>query len=55
MSVGWVDEPSTMPGALVEPLFLTNYAEAELASSDAGQQLIALALETGIVKFLSGS
>lgn len=55
MSAGWVDDPSQMPGALVEPLFLTNPAEAQLASGDAGQQKIAAALETGLVKFLTGS
>jgi N-acetylmuramoyl-L-alanine amidase len=55
MSAGWVDDPSQMPGALVEPLFLTNPAEAQLAGDEAGQQRIAAALETGIVKFLSGT
>lgn len=52
-SVGWVDEPSLMAGALVEPLFLTNPAEARLASDPAGQQEIAAALESGVVKFLT--
>jgi N-acetylmuramoyl-L-alanine amidase len=54
-SAGWVDEPSQMPGVLVEPLFLTNPAEARLASDEAGQQKIATALETGLVKFLTTS
>ena len=54
MSAGWVDDPSRMPGALVEPLFLTNPAEAQLAGDDAGQQRIAAALETGLVKFMTG-
>jgi N-acetylmuramoyl-L-alanine amidase len=54
MSAGWVDDPSKMPGALVEPLFLTNPAEAQLAGDEAGQQRIAVALETGLVKFLTG-
>ncbi|GAC1504297.1 MAG: hypothetical protein NVS1B3_00740 [Candidatus Dormibacteraceae bacterium] len=54
VSAGWVDEPSAMPGALVEPLFLTNPAEAQLAGDDAGQQRIAAALEAGLVKFLTG-
>jgi N-acetylmuramoyl-L-alanine amidase len=52
---GWVDDPSQMPGVLVEPLFLTNPAEARLASDEAGQQKIAIALETGLVKFLKTS
>jgi N-acetylmuramoyl-L-alanine amidase len=54
-SAGWVDDPSQMPGVLVEPLFLTNPAEARLASDEAGQQKIATALESGLVKFLSNS
>ncbi|HXM72710.1 MAG TPA: N-acetylmuramoyl-L-alanine amidase [Candidatus Dormibacteraeota bacterium] len=54
MSAGWVDDPSQMPGALVEPLFLTNPAEARLASDPSGQQKIAVALEAGLVTFLTG-
>jgi N-acetylmuramoyl-L-alanine amidase len=54
-SAGWVDDPSQMPGVLVEPLFLTNPAEARLASDEAGQQKIATALESGLVKFLTTS
>jgi len=52
-SAGWVDAPSQMAGALVEPLFLTNPAEARVASDPSGQQLIATALEAGVVKFLT--
>jgi N-acetylmuramoyl-L-alanine amidase len=54
MAAGWVDEPSQMPGALVEPMFLSNPAEAQLAGDEAGQQRIAAALETGLLKFLTG-
>jgi N-acetylmuramoyl-L-alanine amidase len=54
MAAGWVDNPSLMPGALVEPLFLTNPTEARVASDPAGQQKIAGALETGLVKYLTG-
>jgi N-acetylmuramoyl-L-alanine amidase len=53
MSAGWVDAPSTMAGALVEPLFLTNSAEAGVAAAPSGQQAIAVALESGLVKFLT--
>lgn len=53
MSAGWVDAPSTMAGALVEPLFLTNSAEAGVAADPSGQQAIAVALESGLVKFLT--
>jgi N-acetylmuramoyl-L-alanine amidase len=52
---GWVDHPSQMPGALVEPLFLTNPAEARVASSASGQQRMASALKDGLEKYLSGS
>jgi N-acetylmuramoyl-L-alanine amidase len=52
---GWVDDPSQMPGALVEPLFLTNSAEARLAGSPSGQQRVAAALKTGVERFLTGS
>jgi N-acetylmuramoyl-L-alanine amidase len=38
---GYVDEPSTMPGALVEPLFLSNPDEAAAATDPAGQSAIA--------------
>jgi N-acetylmuramoyl-L-alanine amidase len=54
-AAGWVDQPSAMPGALVEPLFLTNAADARLAADAAGQQRIAAALRAGIAKFLSGA
>ena len=53
MAAGWVDNPSLMPGALVEPLFLSNPTEAGLASDPSGQKQIALALEAGLVKFLT--
>jgi N-acetylmuramoyl-L-alanine amidase len=53
LSQGWVDSPSQMPGALVEPLFVTNPAEALIASDPAGQQKIAEALESGVLKFIS--
>ena len=52
---GYVDDPSTMPGALVEPLFLTNEAEAGLASGASGQQRIAAALRDGLERYLAGS
>ena len=52
---GYVDDPSRMPGALVEPLFLTNAPDARLASSSSGQQRIAAALRDGLEKYLEGS
>jgi len=53
LSPGWVDNPSQMPGALVEPLFVTNPGEAQIAADPAGQQKIAEALEAGLQRFLS--
>ena len=52
---GYVDDPSEMPGALVEPLFLTNPTEARVASSAEGQQRMAVALKDGLEKYLAGS
>ena len=54
-ATGWVDSPSKMPGALVEPMFLTNPAEARVASDPAGQQRIAVALRAGLAKYFSGA
>ena len=50
---GWVDKPSAMPGALVEPLFLTNADEARYAASAAGQERIASALRAGLETYLT--
>ena len=52
-SSGWVDSPSQMPGALVEPLFITNPSEAQIASDPEGQQKIAEALAAGVLRFAS--
>lgn len=54
-STGWVDNPSRMPGALVEPLFLTNPADARFAADPAGQNRIAVALKNGLEQYLEGS
>lgn len=51
---GWVDAPSAMPGALVEPLFVTDPEEAAVAGSAAGQQRIAQALYAGLRAYLGG-
>lgn len=52
---GWVDAPSRMPGALVEPVFITDPQEARLAADPDGQQRIAAALEAGLQKYFSGA
>jgi len=54
-SRGWVDNPSRMPGALVEPLFLTNPNEARFAADPAGQQRIAVGLNAGLERYLSST
>ncbi len=51
---GWVDNPSRMPGALVEPLFLTNRDEARYVVDPAGQEKIAVALKKGIETYFGG-
>lgn len=50
---GWNDHPSQMPGALVEPFFVTDPVEAQVASSAAGQKAIAAGLEQGLAAFLA--
>jgi len=55
VQAGWLDEATTMPGALVEPLFLTAPAEAAVATSSAGQRRIAQALAAGVEHFFDGS
>jgi N-acetylmuramoyl-L-alanine amidase len=50
---GWLEEGTTMPGALVEPLFLTAPAEAAIASSPDGQRRLAAALAAGIEDYLA--
>ncbi len=52
---GWVDRPSQMPGALVEPLFVTNPQEARFAADPNGQQAIAAALAAGLGKYFAGA
>lgn len=54
MMAGWVDQPSAMPGALVEPLFLTSPDEGRLAASAQGRAKIARALYDGLVGYLGG-
>ena len=53
-SPGYVDDPSQMPAALVEPLFLTNPAECAIAASVTGQQVIAGAIADAVTAFLTG-
>jgi N-acetylmuramoyl-L-alanine amidase len=50
---GWLDHPTTMPGVIVEPLFLTNPAEASVAADPGGQRAIATGIVSAIEAFLS--
>lgn len=52
---GRIDEPSAMPGALVEPLFLTNPDDAALATTTEGRKALATALGTALEDFLERS
>ena len=52
-SKGWVDHPTTMPGAIIEPLFLTRPAEADIVASAAGQDVLARAITTAIEQLLA--
>jgi N-acetylmuramoyl-L-alanine amidase len=50
---GWNDHPTTMPGALVEPFFVSDPVEAEVAQSVEGQRAIASGLKQGLIGFLA--
>lgn len=51
---GWLERPSRMPGALTEPLFLTNPQQADLAASPWGQRRIAAALKAALDAYFAG-
>jgi N-acetylmuramoyl-L-alanine amidase len=44
-----------MPGALVEPLFLTRPGEASVATSTGGQRRIAQALAAALERYLTAA
>jgi N-acetylmuramoyl-L-alanine amidase len=52
---GHVDEPSAMPGALVEPLFLTNPGDLAAVDSPAGVAALGEAVAVGIEEYLAGT
>lgn len=47
-----VIEPSAMPGALIEPAFVTNPTDAGVAASPTGRQALAQAITLGVEEFL---
>jgi N-acetylmuramoyl-L-alanine amidase len=52
---GYFSSPSKMPGALVEPLFITDPSEASLAASSRGQEAIARGLLAAVEQYFSES
>jgi N-acetylmuramoyl-L-alanine amidase len=50
---GYVSTPSQMPGALIEPLFITDPFEATIAASRRGQRVIATALARAIDQYFT--
>jgi len=48
---GYFSTPSTMPGALIEPLFITDPYEGTIASSAHGQQVIARGLAAAVGQY----
>jgi N-acetylmuramoyl-L-alanine amidase len=52
---GYLANPTEMPAAVIEPLFLSNPAEAWLAASDRGQRAIANGLASAIEQYFGGA
>lgn len=52
---GYFRTPSRMPGALIEPLFLTDPFEASIAASSRGQHVIAAGIATAVGQYFRRS
>jgi N-acetylmuramoyl-L-alanine amidase len=52
-SAGYFSTPSQMPGAVIEPLYITDPFEGTIADSSQGQMVIARGIATAIEKFLA--
>lgn len=50
---GYVSTPSRMPGALIEPLFITDPFEGTIAASHHGQEVIARAIAKAIEQYFA--
>lgn len=50
---GYFTTPSTMPGAVIEPLYLTDPFEASIAVTPPGQQIIARGIATAVEQYLA--
>lgn len=54
-SPGYSSTPSTMPGALIEPLFITDPFEGSLAASTLGHEVIARGLADAVEQYFAPS
>lgn len=52
---GYFTTPSQMPGALIEPLFVTDPFEASIADSPSGQQVIATGIASAVEQYFATS
>ncbi len=52
---GWFSTPSQMPGALIEPLFITDPYEGSIAASASGQEVIAGGLAQAVEQYFAPS
>jgi len=52
---GYFSTPSQMPGAVIEPLFITDPFEGSIAASAEGQRIIAQGLAEAVESFLSSA
>jgi N-acetylmuramoyl-L-alanine amidase len=52
-SAGYFSTPSQMPGALIEPLYLTDPFEGSIADSVHGQRVMAQGIASAVEKFLT--
>jgi len=50
---GWFNTPSQMPGALIEPLFITDPFEGSIAASYEGQHVIAAGLARAVAQYFA--
>lgn len=52
---GYFDTPSEMPGAVIEPLYITDPFEGSIAASSRGQMVIARGIATAVERFFGAS
>jgi N-acetylmuramoyl-L-alanine amidase len=54
-SPGYFSTPSLMPGVVIEPLFITDPFEADIADSTSGQQVIARGIAQAVTQYFPTS